>query len=73
MIDSGIAWVFSNGKRVKGTWTKSSQAAPIQLFNEAGALIKLAVGNTWIELMGVPSKISIDSPKAPTPAPTEDD
>ena len=73
MIDSGIAWVFSNGKRVKGTWTKSSQAAPIQLFNEAGAPIKLAVGNTWIELMGVPSKISIDSPKAATPAPTEDD
>ena len=73
MIDSGIAWVFSNGKRIKGTWTKSSQAAPIQLFDEAGAPIKLAVGNTWIELMGDPSKITIDSPKAPSPSPTSDD
>jgi hypothetical protein len=65
MIDSGIAWVFSNGKRVKGTWTKASQSAPIQLFDAAGAPIKLAVGNTWIELMGEPSKITIKSPEPP--------
>ncbi len=65
MIDSGIAWVFSNGKRVKGTWTKASQSAPIQLFDAAGAPIKLAVGNTWIELMAEPSKITIKSPEPP--------
>jgi hypothetical protein len=65
MIDSGIAWVFSNGKRVKGTWTKASQSAPIQLFDDAGGPIKLAVGNTWIELMGDPSKITIKSPEPP--------
>jgi hypothetical protein len=74
MIDSGMAWVFSNGKRVKGTWTKASQTAPIQLFDEAGAPIKLAVGNTWIELMGNPAKITIKSPEpAPSPSPTEDE
>ncbi len=72
MIDSGMAWVFSNGKRVKGTWTKASQTAPIQLFDAAGAPIKLAVGNTWIELMAEPSKITIKSPEVATPAPTED-
>jgi hypothetical protein len=72
MIDSGIAWVFSNGKRVKGTWTKASQTAPIQLFDAAGAPIKLAVGNTWIELMAEPSKITIKSPEVATPAPEED-
>jgi hypothetical protein len=65
MIDSGMAWVFSNGKRVKGTWTKASQTAPIQLFDAAGAPIKLAVGNTWIELMAEPSKITIKSPEPP--------
>ena len=73
MVDSGVAWVFSNGKRVKGTWSKSSQSAPIQLFDEAGSPIKLAVGNTWIELMAGPSKITIESPEEPTPAPTEDE
>jgi len=67
IVDSGIAWVFSNGKRIKGTWTKSSQAAPIQLFDETGAPIKLAVGNTWIELMGEPSKITIESPQDSSP------
>lgn len=74
MVDSGVAWVFSNGKRVKGTWTKSSQSAPIQLFDESGAPIKLAVGNTWIELMANPAKITIKSPEpAPTPTATEDE
>lgn len=74
MIDSGMAWVFSNGKRVKGTWTKASQTAPIQLFDEAGSPIKLAIGNTWIELMGNPAKITIKSPEpAPSPSPTEDE
>ena len=74
MIDSGMAWVFSNGKRVKGTWTKASQSAPIQLFDEAGAPINLAIGNTWIELMGNPAKITIKSPEpAPSPSPTEDE
>jgi hypothetical protein len=65
MIDSGMAWVFSNGKRVKGTWTKASQSAPIQLFDAAGAPIKLAIGNTWVELMGNPAKITIKSPEPP--------
>jgi hypothetical protein len=74
MIDSGMAWVFSNGKRVKGTWSKTSQTSPIQLLDEAGAPIKLAIGNTWIELMGNPAKITIKSPEpAPSPSPTEDE
>jgi hypothetical protein len=74
MIDSGMAWVFSNGKRVKGTWSKTSQSSPIQLTDEVGAPIKLAIGNTWIELMGNPAKITIKSPEpAPSPTPTEDE
>jgi hypothetical protein len=75
MIDSGVAWVFSNGKRVKGTWTKSSQSAPIQLFDAAGSPISLAVGNTWIELMTTQASISIKSPElaSPSPSPTEDE
>lgn len=70
MIDSGIAWVFSNGKRVKGTWSKASQTAPIQLFDEAGTPIKLAAGNTWVELMPTNGSIQIKSPKPPSPEPS---
>jgi hypothetical protein len=70
MIDSGIAWVFSNGKRVKGTWSKASQTAPIELFDEAGTPIKLAAGNTWVELMPTNGSIQIKSPKPPSPEPS---
>ncbi|MFM7013427.1 MAG: DUF3048 C-terminal domain-containing protein, partial [Actinomycetota bacterium] len=71
MIDSGMAWIFHNGKRIKGTWSKASQSAPIQLFDEAGAPIYLAAGNTWIELMTTSAKIEIKSPEvSPSPSPS---
>lgn len=69
MIDSGMAWVFTNGKRIKGTWTKPSQSSPIQLVDEAGVPIKLAVGNTWVELMTTAASITIKSPE-PAPSPS---
>ena len=72
LIDSGIAWVFVDGKRVKGTWSKTSQTGPITLTDEAGMPIKLSAGNTWIELMPTNGSITIKSPKAEAPAPTED-
>ncbi|MEY4988656.1 MAG: hypothetical protein RI933_289 [Actinomycetota bacterium] len=51
MVDSGSAWVFSAGKVIEGTWTKSAANAPIALADKAGAPILLAPGNTWVELM----------------------
>lgn len=70
MIDSGMAWIFHNGKRIKGTWSKASQTSPIQLFDEAGNPIYLATGNTWIELMTTSAKIEIKSPELPSPSPS---
>jgi hypothetical protein len=71
LIDSGTAWVFSNGKRVKGTWSKATQTGSITLTDEAGNPIKLAPGNTWVELMPTNGSITIKSPQAEAPAPTE--
>jgi len=70
LIDSGIAWVCVDGKRVKGTWSKTSQTGPITLTDEAGMPIKLSAGNTWIELMPTNGSITIKSPKAQEPAPS---
>ena len=40
---------------------------PIQLHTEAGQELKLAVGNTWVEMMDVPkSVLSISFPEAAT-------
>jgi hypothetical protein len=70
LVDGGTAWVFHNGKRLKGTWSKASQTAPIQLLDENGVPIKLAPGNTWIELMPSSGSITIKSPEAPSPSPS---
>ena len=62
MISSGAAWVFQDGKRFEGTWTKPTQASPIELLDGAGVPIKLAPGNTWVELMPTRGTITITSP-----------
>ena len=71
MISGGRAWVFEDGRHVKGTWSKASQTAPIVLLDSTGAPIKLAPGNTWVELMPSTAKITItEGPKLPTPTPS---
>lgn len=51
MVESGEAWVLSGGKAVHGTWNKSATAAPIQFKGDNGVTIRLAPGNTWIEMV----------------------
>lgn len=70
LIDSGIAWVFADGKRVKGSWTKDTQDGPIRLVDQAGNPIKLAPGNSWVELMPTNGTITMKSPEvSPSPSP----
>ncbi len=61
MVSSGKAWVFTGGKYVEATWSKASATAPIVLADSAGTVIKLAPGNTWVELKpaGAEGKITI--------------
>jgi hypothetical protein len=60
MISGGRAWVFEDGKHVEGTWSKASQTDPIVLLDSTGATLKLAPGNTWVELMPRTAKITIN-------------
>jgi len=53
MIGSGEASVSAGGKTVHATWSKDAQAAPIRLVDDNGVTIRLAAGNTWIELVPV--------------------
>lgn len=50
MISSGEAWVSSGGKTIHGTWSKVAQGSPIRFTDDFGATIRLAPGNTWIEM-----------------------
>ncbi|TFC39731.1 DUF3048 domain-containing protein [Cryobacterium sp. TMT2-14] len=51
MIGSGEAWVSAGGKSVHAVWSKADQTAPIRLVDDFGVTIRLAAGNTWIELV----------------------
>ena len=51
MIGSGEAWVSTGGKTVHATWSKGDAGSAIRLVDGNGAVIRLAPGNTWIELV----------------------
>lgn len=51
MVSSGEAWVSTGGKTVHATWAKDAPTAPIRLVDDLGATVRLAPGNTWVELV----------------------
>jgi len=51
LIGSGEAWVSSNGKSVHATWSKDAATSAIVLRDDQGVTIRLAPGNSWIELV----------------------
>jgi len=57
LTGSGRVSVFIGGQRIDGTWEAGTDAAPT--FKAAdGKPIKLAPGNTWIQVMGTTQSIS---------------
>ncbi len=58
MVDSGELFVLSGGKVVHGTWSKAATAAPIVFKGDNGVTIRLAPGNTWIEMVPLESYVS---------------
>ncbi len=50
---TGDAWVLSQGKVVKGKWSKPSAEAPVQFTDAVGAPIKITPGATWVEVQPV--------------------
>jgi hypothetical protein len=51
LAGTGGALVASAGHTVVATWAKPSLTAPVQLTGLDGAPVRLAPGNTWIELV----------------------
>lgn len=69
LVGSGPLFVFSDGKVVRGTWSRPDKAVPAELLDAAGAPIRLTPGKTWVELPDVSYAVDITSP--PPPPPTE--
>jgi hypothetical protein len=51
MVGSGEVWVSAAGWTAHGTWSKADEGAPIVLTADDGSPLRLAPGNTWIELV----------------------
>lgn len=62
-VGQGDAWVFSDGKLVKGKWARSDRSQPTQYVDAAGAPIKLTPGRTWVEF--VPAGLDYPSTSPP--------
>jgi hypothetical protein len=61
--NEGIAHVFSDGYYIQGSWSKSESGDGIKLSTSTGEVLKLAIGNTWVEMMDVPrSTLTIEQP-----------
>lgn len=50
VIGSGEAWILTDGKVVKGTWSKPSAEAVPTYTDASGAPVPLTPGQTWLEL-----------------------
>ena len=67
----GVAWIFSDGKLIRGTWRRTSRDEVIQYFDAAGAPVKLLPGSTWVELLPNLSPVDLVAPPtAPAPPST---
>jgi len=53
LTGSGKAWFLSGGRIVGGTWARANLTTRTIFRDQAGALIHLAPGRTWVELVPV--------------------
>jgi hypothetical protein len=53
LTGSGKLSVFTGGKEITGTWSRPHKEKPAKLLDTNGAVIKLAPGQTWVELPDV--------------------
>lgn len=67
--NTGIAHIFTDGYYLKATWKKAGSAAPILLFTEDGSPVKLAIGNTWVEMLD-PARSKLTIVEKPEPSTT---
>jgi len=59
MVSSGEAWVSVAGRTAHGTWAKDAAGSPIRLTADDGSPLRLAPGNTWVELVPDEGSVTI--------------
>lgn len=57
-VGSGQAYVFQDGTVTQATWSKASNAAPLELLDASGKNIELNRGQTWLTALADSSELS---------------
>ncbi len=70
VIGSGTAWIATNGRTIKGTWRKDGMTKPTRFYDAEGEPVTLTVGQTFVQVMQIGSKVTIKDGTVPTPAPS---
>jgi hypothetical protein len=63
-VGTGEAWVFSDGKVVRGTWSRNDRSEVTKFLDANNQLVRLEPGPTWVEF--VPNGGSADIASPPT-------
>lgn len=59
-VGSGKGWIVTCGKAIKIKWSKASRSAPTKYTDEKGNPVSLNPGLTWIQIVPLSSKITIE-------------
>jgi hypothetical protein len=70
-IGSGVAYIATNGKTIKGKWRKESLRGPTLLFGPDGKPVTLTAGQTFVQVVESGTKLTIRDGKVP-PRPPRD-
>ncbi len=63
-VGTGDAWISTNGRTVKGTWSKASRTAPTLLFGPNGDPVRLTAGQTFVQVLPFGYGLAIDDGRA---------
>jgi Protein of unknown function (DUF3048) N-terminal domain/Protein of unknown function (DUF3048) C-terminal domain len=69
VIGSGQAWISTNGRTIKGTWSKRRLTAATRFFDANGKQVTLTVGQTFVQVMPTGSTVRIEPGEEPDAAP----
>ena len=74
-VGKGVAWIATNGRTIKGTWSKASPRAPTLLFGPRGTPITLTAGQTFVQVIKPYYDLVIKDGRPPAwiPPPHRDD
>jgi Protein of unknown function (DUF3048) N-terminal domain/Protein of unknown function (DUF3048) C-terminal domain len=59
LLGTGPVEIFSQGRVERGTWSRANLRHPAIYKNAQGKLIKLAPGQTWVELMSTGESVAV--------------